>query len=69
MVVPVVRDELVATLEEILHLQQQLVADARDDRVPVADLVAQVTKLERLDDRRDDLLGELRRTASADHPR
>ena len=64
--VPVVRDELVATLEEILRLQQQLVADARDDRVPVADLVAQVTKLERLDDRRDDLLGELRRTASAD---
>lgn len=63
---PVVRDELVATLEEILRLQQQLVADARDDRVPVADLVAQVTKLERLDDRRDDLLGELRRTASAD---
>lgn len=64
--VPVVRDELVATLEEILRLQQQLVADTRDGRVPVADLVAQVTKLERLDDRRDDLLDELRRTASAD---
>jgi hypothetical protein len=64
--VPAFRDELVATLEEILRLQQQLVADARDGRVPVADLVAQVTKLERLDDRRDDLLGELRRTASAD---
>jgi hypothetical protein len=64
--VPVVREDLVSTLEEILRLQQQLVADARDDRVPVADLVAQVTKLERLDDRRDDLLGELRRTASAD---
>jgi hypothetical protein len=63
---PAGRNELVATLEEILRIQQQLVADARDGRVPVADLVAQVTKLERLDDRRDDLLGELRRTASAD---
>jgi hypothetical protein len=64
--VHVARDELVATLEEALRLQRRLVADARDDRVPVADLVAQVIVLERLDDRRDDLLGELRRTASAD---
>ena len=32
---------------------------------PVADLVAQVTVLERLDDRRDQLIGQLRRTASA----
>jgi hypothetical protein len=62
---PAVRDELVATLEEALHLQQGLVADARDDGVPVADLVAQVTVLERLDDRRDELISQLRRTASA----
>src|SRR5215831_15473834 len=62
---PMVRDDLVATLEEALRLQQQLVADARDDNVPVADLVAQVTVLERLDDRRDELIGKLRRTASA----
>lgn len=61
-----VRDELVATLEETLHIQQQLIADARDDGVPVADLVAQVSVLERLDGRRDDLLGQLRRTTSAD---
>jgi len=62
---PAVRDELVATLEEALRLQQQLVADAGNDGVPVADLVAQVTVLERLDDRRDDLISQLRRTASA----
>jgi hypothetical protein len=62
---PAVRDDLVATLEEALRLQQRLVADARDDGVPVADLVAQVTVLERLDDRRDDLISQLRRTASA----
>jgi len=37
----------------------------RDETVPVADLVAQVTVLERLDDRRDHLIGQLRRTASA----
>ena len=60
-----VRDELVATLEEALRLQRQLVNDVRDEGVPVADLVAQVSVLERLDDRRDDLIGQLRRTASA----
>jgi hypothetical protein len=60
-----VRDELVATLQEALRLQHQLADDVRDEAVPVADLVAQVTVLERLDDRRDRLIGELRRTASA----
>ncbi len=62
---PAVRDELVATLEETLRLQQRLMDDVRDEEVPIADLVAQVTVLERLDDRRDRLIGELRRTASA----
>jgi hypothetical protein len=60
-----VRDELVASLEEALRLQQRLVDDVRDGAVPVSDLVAQVTVLERLDDRRDELIGQLRRTASA----
>jgi hypothetical protein len=60
-----VRDELVATLEEALRLQRQLVNNVRDEGVPVADLVAQVSVLERLDDRRDELIGQLRRTASA----
>jgi hypothetical protein len=62
---PAVRYDLVATLEETLRLQQRLVDDVRDEGVPVADLVAQVTVLERLDDRRDRLIGHLRRTASA----
>jgi hypothetical protein len=62
---PAHRDELAATLDEILLLQHRLVDDVRDERVPVADLVAQVTVIERLDDRRDQLLGQLRRTASA----
>jgi len=61
---PAVRDELAATLEETLRLQQRLVDDVRDEGVPVAHLVAQVSVLERLDDRRDRLIGELRRTAS-----
>src|SRR5690348_13974059 len=60
-----VRDELVATLEEALRLQRQLVDDVRDGEVPVADLVAHVSVLERLDDRRDELIGQLRRTVSA----
>ena len=60
-----VRNELVSTLEEALRLQRQLVEDVRDEGVPVAELVAQVTVLERLDDQRDRLIGELRRTASA----
>jgi len=62
---PAVRDELLTTLEEALRLQQRLMDDVRDDGVPVADLVAQITVLERLDDRRDQLVGQLRRTASA----
>jgi hypothetical protein len=62
---PGVRDELAATLAETLRLQQRLMDDVRDAGVPVADLVAQVSVLERLDDRRARLIGELRRTASA----
>jgi hypothetical protein len=62
---PAVRDELAATLEETLRLQQRLMDNVRDEAVPVADLVAQVSVLERLDDRRDQLIGQLRRTASA----
>jgi hypothetical protein len=63
--VPVVRDELVATLEETLRLARQLATDARDGVVPVADLVAQATMLERLDRRREELIEQLRHTASA----
>jgi hypothetical protein len=62
---PAVRDELAATLEETLRLQQRLMDDVRDEGVPIADLVAQVSVLERLDERRDRLIGQLRRTASA----
>jgi hypothetical protein len=62
---PVVRDELVATLEETLRVAQQLAEDARDDDVPVADLVAQSSMLDRLDERREELISQLRRTASA----
>jgi hypothetical protein len=62
---PVVRDELIATLEQTRRLAQRLVDDARDDEVPVADLVAQATMLGRLDQRRDELIGQLRSTASA----
>ena len=62
---PAVRDELAATLQETLRLQQRLMDAVRDEGVPVADLVAQVSVLERLDDRRDQLIGQLRRTASA----
>jgi hypothetical protein len=56
----------VSTLEEILELQRRLVAAARSSKIPVTDLVAQVSVLERLDDRRDDLLEDLRRAASKD---
>jgi hypothetical protein len=62
---PAVRDELAATLEETMRLQQRLVDDVRDEKVDVADLVAQVSVLERLDDQRDHLISQLRRTASA----
>lgn len=63
--VPVVRDELVTTLEESLRVARQLADDARDDDVPVAELVAQATMLGRLDERREELIDQLRRTASA----
>jgi len=62
---PAVRDELAATLEQTLHLQQRLMDKMRDEEMDIADLVAQVTVLERLDDQRDRLIGQLRRTASA----
>jgi hypothetical protein len=62
---PVVREELAATLGETLRLQQRLMNDVRDEGVAVADLVAQVSVLERLDERRDRLISQLRRTASA----
>jgi hypothetical protein len=62
---PLVRDELADALEQTHRLAQRLAGDARDDRVPVTDLVAQATILERLDERRDELISELRRTASA----
>ena len=60
-----VRDNLAATAEETLKLARQLAADARDTDVPVAELVAQATMLGRLEQRREELIGELRRTASA----
>lgn len=60
-----VRDELVAALEESRRLTERLAADARDHDVPVAELVARATMLDRLDERREELLCELRRTASA----
>jgi hypothetical protein len=59
------RDNLAATVEETLKLARQLAADARDTDVPVAELVAQATMLGRLEQRREALIGELRRTASA----
>jgi hypothetical protein len=58
------RAELATTLEEILELQRRLVVAARSSKVPVTDLVAQVSAVERLDDQRDELLEELRREAS-----
>jgi hypothetical protein len=60
-----VRDDLAAALEETLKLARQLAEDARDTDVPVAELVAQATLLGRLDERRSELIGQLRRTASA----
>jgi hypothetical protein len=60
-----VRDDLAAALEETLRLARRLAEDARDTEVPVAELVAQATMLGRLDQRREELIGELRRTASA----
>ncbi len=62
---PAVRDELVVTLEQTLRLARRLADDARDHGVPATELVAQATMLERLDQRREELIGQLRRTASA----
>ena len=61
----VVRDELVATLEQTQRLVRRLADHARDHGVPVADLVAQATMLQRLEQRREELIGQLRRGASA----
>jgi hypothetical protein len=60
-----VRDDLAVALEETLKLARQLAEDARDTDVPVAELVAQATMLDRLDQRREELIGQLRRIASA----
>jgi hypothetical protein len=63
--VPVARYELVATLEETMRLAQRLAEDARAADVPVVDLVAQATMLGRLDQRREELISQLRRSTSA----
>lgn len=60
-----VRDDLAAALEETLRLARRLAEDAKNTEVPVAELVAQATMLDRLDQRREELIGQLRRTASA----
>jgi hypothetical protein len=60
-----VRDNLAVTVEESLRLARRLAEDTRDTGVPVAELVAQATMLGRLEQRREELLDELRRTASA----
>jgi hypothetical protein len=60
-----VRDDLADALEETMRLARRLADDARDTDVPVAELVAQASMLGRLDQRREELIGELRRTASA----
>ncbi|HEX9042060.1 MAG TPA: hypothetical protein VF838_13690 [Trebonia sp.] len=65
MSVATVRDDLAAALEETLKLARRLAENARDGDVPVAELVAQARMLGRLDQRREELIGELRRTASA----
>ena len=63
--VAAVRDDLALALEETLKLARRLAEDARDDDIPVAELVAQARMLGRLDQRRAELIDELRRTASA----
>jgi hypothetical protein len=60
-----VRDDLAQALEETLKLARQLAEDAKNTNVPVAELVAQAALLDRLDQRREELIGQLRRTASA----
>jgi hypothetical protein len=63
--VAAVRTDLARALEETLKLARRLAEDARDGDVPVPELVAQARMLGRLDQRREELIGELRRTASA----
>ncbi len=63
--VTVVRRDLADALEETIRLARKLAEDARDGDIAVAELVAQADMLGRLDQRREDLIGELRRTASA----
>jgi hypothetical protein len=63
--VAAVRDDLALALEETLKIARRLAEDARDGDVPVTELVAQARMLGRLDERRAELIGELRRTASA----
>ena len=60
-----VRDELVGTMQETLRIARRLAENARDTQVPVAELVAQASMLGRLDERREELIGQLRRAASA----
>src|ERR1700691_1440413 len=60
-----VRDDLAVALEETLKLARRLAEDAKDTDVPVAELVAQASMLGRLDERREELIGQLRRAASA----
>jgi hypothetical protein len=60
-----VRNDLATTLEETLKVARRLAEDARNADVPVAELVAQATMLGRLEQRREELIGQLRRTASA----
>jgi hypothetical protein len=60
-----VRDDLAVALEETLKLARRLAEDAKNADVPVAELVAQATMLGRLDQRREELISQLRRTASA----
>jgi hypothetical protein len=60
-----VRDELAQAMEETLRIARRLAENARDNDVPVAELVAQASMLGRLDDQREELIGQLRRAASA----
>lgn len=60
-----VRDDLAAALEETLKVARRLAEDAKNTDVPVTELVAQATMLDRLDQRREELISQLRRTASA----
>ena len=60
-----VRTDLATALEETLKLARQLAEDARNTEIPVTELVAQASLLGRLDQRREELIDQLRHTASA----